>query len=138
MILTFHQILCDILDINYDLLPYIIEIAELKRESCSRNDNSVVDLFFDQLSEVPDAERCRFCEIDPEKKLLYVHLPDALKTLTNLGYQQFSSQVLIKEFRECAAFVNASLKFRFTSDQKRGSDGRTLQKRVWAFDSTKI
>lgn len=138
LILTFHQLLCDILNIDYDLLPYIKDIAELKKASCNTNDNPIVGLFFDQLNEVPEGKVRRFCEVNSEKKQMYIHLPDALKVLTNLGYQQPPSNVLTKELRECSAFINASLKHRFSTDNIKGADGRTRQKRVWVFDIMKL
>jgi len=138
LILTFHQILCDILKIDYDLLPYLKEIAELKKEACNRNDNPIVNLFFDQLNEVSDGEVVRYCEIDSEKGQMYLHLAEAIKSLSNLGYQQPSSNILSRELKECSALVATSLKYRFTSENAKGADGRIKQKRVWVFDITKM
>ena len=81
------------------------KIVELKKEACNNIDNPIADLFFNQLNEIKDEETAMVCEVDQDNMRIYIHLPEALRTLNNFGYHQPSSQIRAKELRECTAFI---------------------------------
>jgi hypothetical protein len=136
LILTFHQLVCDILRIDFNLEPFIIEIAGLKKESCSKNDNPIFDHFFEEIDEIDDAISSQFCEI--KNKRLYLNLPNAMKCLVNQGFHLPPSCILIKALKEHRAFIGSGLKFRFMAEASKGKDDRPKQRRVYEFDIEKM
>jgi hypothetical protein len=53
LILAFHRLLCDVLQVNYDLKPYIEQIGKAKQKECRNRVENVADVFFDVINKIP-------------------------------------------------------------------------------------
>jgi hypothetical protein len=56
VLLAFHSILTDVLNVEYDLKPYLREIATKKSKDCSQRQENYADDFFSYLNVVFRAE----------------------------------------------------------------------------------
>ncbi len=52
LILGFHRLLCNVLQVEYDLKPYIEAIGRAKKRECRTRDESIADVFFDYISKI--------------------------------------------------------------------------------------
>ncbi len=135
IILAFHRLLNEVLQVNYDLKSYIEEIGRRKKEECRHRAESVADLFFDVLNKM-DTDDAWFMD-DEKDGYLFINLNEALQKIKD---DRINFQVQIKDLqaslREHPAFVNANELHYFTKQ-----DGQTTEKkrlRAWIFDSIKM
>jgi hypothetical protein len=82
LILTFHDLLCSVLEINYDLSEYIEKICKKKIDVCQETDIDLADSYFcalDSLSECSEDKYNQCIKIDKTKKELYLNLSNFKK-----------------------------------------------------------
>ena len=135
LILAFHRLLCDVLQVNYDLKPYIEEIGRIKQRECRRRAESVADIFFDFINKI-NPEEAWFMD-DEREGYLIISLSEALQKI-NEDKIRLSVQLkdLQTSLREHPAFVSENERHYFTKQC-----GQTTEKprlRAWIFDATKI
>ena len=136
LILAFHRLLCKVLDVAYDLKPYIEEIGKAKRRECRTRDESIADVFFDLLDKMPVSEAW-FLIRNQETNHMIVNLTEALQKIKD-DRDSFSVQIkdLQASLREHPAYLESDKLHRFT--KKNGQDIENKPLRAWIFDVTKI
>jgi len=134
LILAFHRLLCDVLGVNYDLKPYIEDIGKRKQKECRHRAESVADIFFDILNEIP-SDDAWFMD-DEEDGHLYVNLNEALQKIKQDGIN-FSVQIkdLQACLREHPSFIEANKSRRFIKQCGQTTENKVL--RSWVFDINK-
>jgi len=133
LITTFHDLVCDILEIKQDIRPFIEEIGTLKKESCATRDVSIADTFLDAINGLePDKEW--FVDVKEEggRVLLYLNINGALEALRQYqGAVNFPLKQLQDSLKKHDAFVENEKPHRFTID------GERKQRKAWVFDVSK-
>ncbi len=136
LLLAFHRLLCDVLQINYDLKSYIEEIGKQKQKECRHRAESVADIFFDVLNRM-DTDEAWFMVIEKDAGQLIVNLDNALQKIRD---DKINFQVQIKDLQASLenhpAKIMSNKPYRFTKIY-----GQTIEKkqlRAWVFDINKI
>ncbi|MFZ5447059.1 MAG: toprim domain-containing protein [Thermodesulfobacteriota bacterium] len=131
LILAFHRLLCKIIEIEYDLRPYIEQLGKEKYEECNRRDETVADHFFNLLLGLDHDERDQQAcyRTIAENNQLFIHIGKALKRIDDAGYR-FTVQLkdLHASLKEHPSFIKSN-------------DGRQLggtYQKGWLFDYEKI
>lgn len=136
LILAFHRLLCDVLQVSYDLKPYIEEIGKRKQKECRYRAESVADIFFDVLNRM-DTDEAWFMVIDKDAGQLIVNLDNALQKIRD---DKINFQVQIKDLQTSLenhpAKIMSNKPYRFTKIC--GQTNEKKQLRAWIFDVNKI
>jgi hypothetical protein len=136
IILAFHRLLCEVLQVNYDLKPYIEELGKAKHKECRNRVESVADVFFDVLNRM-DTDEAWFMNIDKKEGQLIVNLDNALQKIkddrANFPVQLKDLQASLSEH---PAYIISNKPHRFT--KKVGQTVEKKQLRAWIFDVNKI
>ncbi|MCL6584878.1 MAG: toprim domain-containing protein, partial [bacterium] len=136
LVLAFHRLLCEVLQVEYDLKSYIQEIGRAKQKECRHRAESVADIFFDILNNIPTDEAW-FILRDKENKRLIINLNEALQKIKD---DRISFPVQIKDLqtslREHPAYIKSNELFRFTKQYEQQVESKPL--RAWVFDTTQI
>jgi hypothetical protein len=131
LILTFHRLLCQLIDIDYDLKAYIEQLGQKKYEECNNRNETIADHFFNVLFGMKhtDSEEEQCIKIIKEENSIFIHLGKAMKRIDKEGYR-FAVQLkdLQQSLHEHPSFIKSN-----TGKQL----GGTYQK-GWLFDLQKI
>lgn len=137
LVLTFHKLLCQVLKIDYDLRPFIVETALKKIEQCRQRDTTGADYFFECIWSLSDmdivrvaqavssGEKCLFStkkdflDIDNEKGLLFVHLPIARQVLTENNMMTDWPSRLIEELKQHTAYIEGNKSHKFNGKNRK-------------------
>jgi hypothetical protein len=117
LVLAFHRVLCRVLGIDHDLLPYVSEIAQKKQVECATNPDTVADHFLEQIIELSH-EKLADDFADLEEKLLWVHKVGAEKAIKEHGYSLNCSE------KELMAALQAHPAYLGSKAHRFGSKGK--------------
>jgi hypothetical protein len=131
---AFHRLFCRLFGVEYDLKPYLFEIAARKHRICVSRDETPADVFLGLLDEIKggDASASDFLKVDESQGQIAVNLVGAIQRIEkDRGTQIYFSSIdkLQQSLREHPAYVAANRPTRF-----KARDGRSIQKRAWIFD----
>jgi len=139
IILAFHRLLCDVLQVNYDLKPCIEEIGKRKQKECRHRAESVADIFFDILQQIPPSEAW-FVLRNEELGYLIINLNEALQKINKEDRTDFRVQLkdLQASLREHPSYMpdESNKLYRFTRVCGQTIENKPL--RAWVFDAAKI
>jgi hypothetical protein len=132
LLLAFHNLLCDMIGIEYDLKSYIKSIGQNKYDDCNKTNETIADYFFNlllgnELNESGDDQCYKFNEHEQQ---IYIHLPKAIMAIEKKGLPFKGIQIkdLQKSLHDHSSFL--------ASNQNRQLAGRS--QKVWIFDYQKI
>lgn len=127
LVLAFHELLCEILDVESTQKPYILGLAQAKMKSCYEHEESIADYFFDALDQLSEGERGQCAILDDEGRL-HVRLATAVKLLQEEKFTGYR----VSEIQEALRSHPAYLSNRHSSRQF------TPTTKVWLFNNAKI
>ena len=132
LILAFHRLLSNIIDVNYDLKPYIEHIGQVKYNDCNKSNETIADYFFDLLlGNVINGDSINQCyKINEQDNKIYIHLGKAIKAIEKQGLPlRVQLKDLQQSLLEHPSFIE--------SNKGNRQIGGIFQK-TWIFDSQKI
>jgi len=134
IVLAFHRMVGDILQVEYDLKPYIEQIGRQKQKECRYRAESIADIFFDVLNKIPPDEAW-FMDDEKEGYLL-INLNEALQKIKD-DRSNFPVQIkdLQTSLREHPAFIGLADRHYFVRQAGQTTEKKRL--RAWIFDITK-
>jgi len=138
LVLTFHDLLCDALNIKHDLKVYIQDIGKKKHYECSRRDTSIADHFFEQLGLLSSKARSECSEYDKENGVFYLNLPRALKSMDIENIRTALVDKLHDALKSHPSFIENKKCVRLQNESEKDKNGRAKQKRVWVFNISKM
>lgn len=127
LVLAFHELLCEILDVECTLRPYILGLAQAKMKSCYEHTASIADYFFDALGQLSEGEKEGCAVLDDEGRL-HVLLATAMKLLHEKNFSGFRVSEIQEALRSHPAYLN----------NRHSSRQFTPTAKVWLFDNAKI
>jgi len=132
LILAFHRLLSNIIDVNYDLKQYIEHIGQVKYNDCNKSNETIADYFFDLLlGNVINGDSENQCyKINEQDNKIYIHLGKAIKAIEKQGLPlRVQLKDLQQSLLEHPSFIE--------SNKGNRQIGGIFQK-TWIFDSQKI
>jgi len=132
LILTFHEILCEVLKLGIDPHSYVVELAQKKIQDCQRHVSNLADFFFDAIYDLPSEDRDQCLQTDDEGRL-HLWLPNAIKVLKNAELPPINLAQLQDDLQSHPGCLNSR-----HSSRKFAQFGGTPAKHVYLFDPKKI
>ena len=127
LVLTFHELLCGILDVECTLRPYILGLAQAKMKSCYEHEESIADYFFDALEQLSEGEKGQCAILDDEGRL-HVRLATAVKLLQEEKFTGYRVSEIQEALRSHPSYLNS----------RHSSRQFTPTTKVWLFNNAKI
>ncbi len=128
LILAFHRLLCDIFNIDHDLLPFVTIIGKEKMVSCQQRTLTAADYFFDALNELPEEikgvedldyleNKNTFFEIRDNH--IYLNRPGAEKAIRAAGMILDYPERIGASLQQHPAFVKGMVSHRFPGNRNK-------------------
>ncbi len=133
LLLAFFDLLREVLGLDLDIQPYLVQIAKAKIESCRHRAETLADYFFDTLDQLSPEDREQCVALDDEGRM-HVLLPVAIKLLRE---EEIWSTPNVSQLQESLREHPAYLNSRHSTRKFPGGNGSSI-KHAWLFDPKKI